>query len=116
MAEAGPDFRELGRRLSNWGRWDVDGVKDERGTTNLLTPERVAAAAAPVRDGKVFDLGIATLPNRSTSPLEEQGSVNFSDHCGGLRGRPGVEAEPPSHAVVADQRGHLVDVSDGELA
>ena len=40
MADGRPDFRELGRRLSNWGRWDVDGVKDERGTTNLLTPER----------------------------------------------------------------------------
>jgi kynurenine formamidase len=56
------DFREIGRRLSNWGRWDVDGQRDERGTTNLLTPERVAAAAALVRDGKVFDLGIPFGP------------------------------------------------------
>jgi len=23
------DFREIGRRLSNWGRWDADGHKDE---------------------------------------------------------------------------------------
>jgi kynurenine formamidase len=52
------DFRELGRRLSNWGRWDADGRRDERGTTNLITPERVAAAAGLVQDGKVFDLGI----------------------------------------------------------
>jgi len=52
------DFREIGRRLSNWGRWDHDGVPDERGTTNLLTPERVARAAEEIVYGHVFDLGI----------------------------------------------------------
>ena len=52
------DFRSVGRRLSNWGRWDTGEARDERGTTNLLTPERIAAAAGLVTDGKVFDLGI----------------------------------------------------------
>jgi kynurenine formamidase len=52
------DFRELGRRLSNWGRWDSDEHRDERGTTNLLTPERVLAATRLPRTGQVFDLGI----------------------------------------------------------
>jgi hypothetical protein len=56
------DFRTIGKRLSNWGRWDTDGHRDERGTTNLLTPERVVAAAALVRSGKVFDLGIPFGP------------------------------------------------------
>ncbi|MEU4768524.1 cyclase family protein [Actinosynnema sp. NPDC023794] len=55
------DFRELGARLSNWGRW---GPADQRGTTNLITPERLVAAAGLVRRGKVFDLGI---------PLDENG-------------------------------------------
>ena len=49
------DFRSIGRRLSNWGRW---GTEDERGTTNFITPECVAAAATLIRTGKVFDLGI----------------------------------------------------------
>jgi hypothetical protein len=49
------DVRALGKRLSNWGRWGAD---DERGTTNLIIPDRVVAAAALVRTGKVFDLGI----------------------------------------------------------
>lgn len=49
------DFRSLGKRLSNWGRWGKD---DERGTTNFITPERIAAAATLIRTGKVFDLGI----------------------------------------------------------
>ena len=48
------DFRTVGRELSNWGRWGAD---DEIGTVNLITPERVAAAAALARTGRVFDLG-----------------------------------------------------------
>jgi len=34
--------------LSNWGRWGKD---DERGTLNLLTPERTKRAVALVKDG-----------------------------------------------------------------
>jgi kynurenine formamidase len=49
------DFRAVGERLSNWGRWGPD---DERGTTNLITAQRLVAAARLVRTGKVFDLGI----------------------------------------------------------
>jgi kynurenine formamidase len=55
------DMRELGRRVSNWGRWGAD---DERGTTNLITPERVAAAAALIRTGTIYELGI---------PLDSEG-------------------------------------------
>jgi kynurenine formamidase len=67
------DFRALGRRLSNWGRWDTDGKRDERGTTNLLTPERIAAAAGLVRDGTLFDLGI---PFGSDGPQPGRGRIN----------------------------------------
>jgi kynurenine formamidase len=49
------DVRALGQSLSNWGRW---GAEDERGTTNLITPEALVAAAGLVRQGKLFDLGI----------------------------------------------------------
>jgi kynurenine formamidase len=49
------DFRSIGRRLSNWGRWGKD---DERGTTNFITAERLVEAARLVRTGKIFDLGI----------------------------------------------------------
>ncbi|HEX8079883.1 MAG TPA: cyclase family protein [Jatrophihabitans sp.] len=64
------DFRTLGRRLSNWGRW---GEQDERGTVNLITGERLAAAAQLVRRGRVFPLGI---------PLDENGPQS------GMRGNP----------------------------
>ena len=64
------DFREIGQRLSNWGRWGDD---DERGTVNTITPERIAAAAALVKVGKVFDLGI---PFDANGPQPGGGRIN----------------------------------------
>ncbi|WP_409181487.1 cyclase family protein [Amycolatopsis sp. VS8301801F10] len=64
------DFRALGARLSNWGRW---GPGDERGTVNLITPERLVAAAGLVRRGAVFGLGI---PLGSDGPQPGTGRVN----------------------------------------
>jgi kynurenine formamidase len=40
---------------NNWGRWGAD---DQRGCLNLLTPERIAAAATLARTGKRFSLGL----------------------------------------------------------
>jgi kynurenine formamidase len=48
-------FLAMAAKVSNWGRW---GPEDERGTLNLITPDKIVAAAALVRTGKVFDLGI----------------------------------------------------------
>lgn len=50
-----PAMRELGEKVRNWGRWGTD---DERGTTNLITPERLLAAAQLIRTGEIFELGI----------------------------------------------------------
>ena len=49
-------FKEVGRRLSNWGRW---GDTDELGTLNFVTAERRVAAARLVVTGKIFDLGMS---------------------------------------------------------
>ena len=38
--------------------WGVFGDDDEVGTINLLTPERVIAAAASIRSGKVFAMNL----------------------------------------------------------
>jgi len=46
---------ELGKELSNWGRWGDD---DEIGTLNFVTPEKRVSAAKLVKTGKVFDLGM----------------------------------------------------------
>jgi len=42
------EFAALFREVSTWERWGAD---DQRGALNRLTPERVAAAAALVREG-----------------------------------------------------------------
>lgn len=64
------DFRAIGKQLSNWGRW---GDKDERGSVNLITPERLVAAAGLVRQGKIFDLGI---PMDGDGPQPGGGRIN----------------------------------------
>jgi kynurenine formamidase len=46
-------FDELFASVSNWGRWGKD---DQRGTLNLITPERVSAATALVRRGRSVSL------------------------------------------------------------
>ena len=47
--------KELGKRLSNWGRWGDD---DELGTLNFVTPQKRVQAARLVKTGKIFDLGM----------------------------------------------------------
>jgi len=49
------EYKEVGLRLSNWGRWGND---DELGTLNFVTPEKRVQAAALVRTGRIFDLGM----------------------------------------------------------
>ena len=48
-------FERLFGELSSWGRWGAD---DERGALHHLTPERVAAAAALVREGVTVTLSL----------------------------------------------------------
>lgn len=55
MNASAESYRELGRRLSNWGRWGED---DQLGTLNLITDACRAAGAALVKSGVTFDLGL----------------------------------------------------------
>lgn len=41
------------KELSNWGRWGKD---DEKGTLNLITPEKTKEASKLMRDGRPFSL------------------------------------------------------------
>jgi kynurenine formamidase len=49
------EFRRVGEAVRNWGRW---GDADELGTLNFITAEKVHQAAALVKHGKVFPLGV----------------------------------------------------------
>ena len=55
------EVKELAAKVRNWGRWGDD---DEIGTINLITDDVVKAAAAEIKTGKRFALGI---------PLDENG-------------------------------------------
>jgi kynurenine formamidase len=48
-------FATLFDSVQSWGRW---GASDERGALNLLTPDRVAAAARLVQSGVVVSLSL----------------------------------------------------------
>jgi kynurenine formamidase len=61
------NFKIIGSRLSNWGRWGAD---DERGTLNFITAERILEASRCIRTGKIFELSI---PIGAVGPQTGQG-------------------------------------------
>jgi hypothetical protein len=52
---ASPRFTETAARVRNWGRW---GDQDERGTLNLIDDAARRRAAASIRTGTAFSLGL----------------------------------------------------------
>jgi kynurenine formamidase len=58
----GAQFRALFEEVSNWGRW---GEADERGTLNLLSAERIAAAAKLVQTGETVTLSLPLNTHKS---------------------------------------------------
>jgi len=62
--------RAEGERLRRWGRWGAD---DGKGALNLLSAERVLAAVATVRLGKVISLA---MPFGADGPMPDQGRFN----------------------------------------
>jgi kynurenine formamidase len=64
--------------LSNWGRWGKD---DQRGTLNLITPERRRKAAGLVRDGVTVSLSHTYLEQKA-----EDAALPFGHEMLGLSG------------------------------
>jgi kynurenine formamidase len=85
--------RELARRVSNWGRWGAD---DERGTLNFITPEVVRRAAACVRRGDVFSLGLAF--GADGPQIGQGGRVNPIHLMSAVDGRLGPTLDGPRYA------------------
>lgn len=85
-----PDYvRELGTRLSNWGRWGAD---DRRGTLNLIDQAAVRRGIDAARQGRAFSLAhpfdedgpqLGFIPGR-INPERTMVSINHS-----LTGDPG---------------------------
>lgn len=85
---------ELGKRLSNWGRWGDD---DEIGTLNFVTPEKRIEAAKLVRTGKVIDLG---MPFDKNGPFEAGGFRVNPVHV--MTILPSDTAQSPDGLISAD--------------
>jgi len=81
--------RLWGERYSNWGRWGPD---DERGTLNFITPERILAACALPRSGKVISCAL---------PFNQHGPQS------GFGGR-----HNPIHTMIADGGDALAGAQD----
>jgi kynurenine formamidase len=63
-------FKQIGARISNWGRWGDD---DELGTLNFITAAERIRAASLIKTGRVFDLAMpfnADGPQRAVKNLQ----------------------------------------------
>jgi kynurenine formamidase len=85
---------ELGKELSNWGRWGVD---DEIGTLNFVTPAKRVQAAQLVKTGKNFDLG---MPFDKDGPFLPGGFRNNPVHV--MTFLPSDTAAAPDGMISAD--------------
>ena len=61
------DYIRWRSEFSNWGRWGKD---DERGTTNLITPEKIVSVAKLVKTGQVISLA-HTVPQQPAADVPE---------------------------------------------
>jgi hypothetical protein len=73
---------QASEKLKNWGRWGKD---DQIGTLNHVKPEDVVTAAALIRTGRVFALGI---------PLDRKGPQTGLFGGRGIRSTPCSPPEP----------------------
>ena len=63
------DFVQWRTEFKNWGRWGPD---DQKGMTNLITPEKVQEATALVQDGVVISLA-HPVPQEVAADVNENG-------------------------------------------
>jgi kynurenine formamidase len=66
------EFERIFESVKNWGRWGPD---DQLGTLNLITPERVRAAAALVRTGRRVSMAIPI--NTVAGPDNPNPAIHF---------------------------------------
>ncbi len=105
--------RELGAKLSNWGRW---GANDQRGTLNFVTPEVILRAKQSVRRGVVFSLGLPIGPDGPqigqggrTNPQHYMSAlhVGYGADPGGFRYNDDVVLLPLQCATQWDALAHV---------
>jgi kynurenine formamidase len=107
MTDTSTDTRHDG----NWGRWGAD---DERGTLNLLTPERVLAATQVCKTGKVYSLslpiqnkGVPLLEHRPAPQRLSLTSASDIEPYVSMGGAPGLGANEDVLVVASHNTTHM---------
>jgi len=104
-----PQFDELFKQVSNWGRWGKD---DQLGTLNLITPERKREAAKLVREGVSVslarDLNMEKEidnpdPFRHTMTLGADAKFNMDTYTVNFHGFAFAHLDALSHTYYKDQ-------------
>ena len=110
-----PRYRDLPPAdLGGRSAWGVFGADDEVGTVNLLTPERVVAAARLVRSGRVFPLDAPwgtydppLVPLRTSARhgvLHRDGALSFDDVWDNVHPQGGSQWDSLAHVAYAEDR------------
>jgi len=86
-------LRALAEKVTNWGRWGAD---DERGTINFITPDVVRRAAACVRRGEVFSLGLTF--GAEGPQIGQGGRVNPLHIMTATEARLGADPDAPRYS------------------
>jgi kynurenine formamidase len=96
---------------TNWGRWGAD---DERGTLNLLTPERVLAATQVCKTGKVYSLalpiqkhGVPILDHRGAPQRLTLTSASDKEPYANFGGAPGLGANEDVLVIASHSITHM---------
>ena len=76
------EFVRWRTEFKNWGRW---GPEDQKGMTNLITPEKIQSAAALVQSGTVVSLAHA-VPQEAAADVNENGLFRRTTNRIGPRG------------------------------
>ena len=89
MVQSSADMKALFAAVSNWNRW---GKADERGTLNLLTPDKIASAGRLIRSGRAVSCArnfpVQPGPENPTPALHHM-VMGGDDPC--AHGIPGME-------------------------
>jgi kynurenine formamidase len=84
---------------NNWGRW---GRLDERGTTNFITPEHVAAAGKLIEHGRTFSLALPIAATGPTHPLRPPVIHRFAYAGTDFLGTSALAQEKPGYQGTDD--------------
>jgi hypothetical protein len=67
------EFRSLGQKVRNWGRW---GAEDALGALNLITPSTILRAKALIREGVTVHCG-GPVPALIPGSMDKTGSLSL---------------------------------------